>query len=247
VNFSTISDQNLPGKLLRLPLRLIPPDAAVPILQGRLKGKKWIVGSSNHGCWLGAYEYEMRRAFESHVKEGAVVFDVGAHVGFYTLLSSVLAGSRGKAIAFEPNPRNLVFLKEHIRINEIRNVQVMEVAVSDCKGVSFFQERSVSSTGRLAVNGKLQVETVSLDEIIPQGLVPAPECVKIDVEGAEMLVLTGARFTLLRYRPIVFLETHGKEVRNECCRFLKSVGYEVRLIGEGPLKEIDHFIATREG
>jgi len=58
MNFSAISNKNIFGKILRFPLRFIPTKVVVPILQGTLKGKKWIVGSSNHGCWLGSYEYE---------------------------------------------------------------------------------------------------------------------------------------------------------------------------------------------
>ena len=51
-----ISDNYLLGHILRLPLKLIPPGIVIPVLRGRLRGKKWIVGSSNHGCWLGCYE-----------------------------------------------------------------------------------------------------------------------------------------------------------------------------------------------
>lgn len=64
----------------------------VPVLQGSLRGRKWIVGSSNHGCWLGSYEWKKQRLFTRTVSSGDVVFDIGAHVGFYTLLASVLVG-----------------------------------------------------------------------------------------------------------------------------------------------------------
>jgi hypothetical protein len=58
INLSGISNNSVVEKLLRFPLRLIPSNMVLPILQGRLKGKKWIVGLSNHGCWLGSYKYE---------------------------------------------------------------------------------------------------------------------------------------------------------------------------------------------
>ncbi len=57
MNLSGISDKSLFGKILRLPLRIIPAQTVMPIIQGKLKGKKWIVGASNHGCWLGSYEF----------------------------------------------------------------------------------------------------------------------------------------------------------------------------------------------
>lgn len=70
MNFSGISDQGLVGRILRAPLRLVPSRATVPILQGRLRGKKWIVGSSTHGCWLGSYEWEKQRGFAAAVPGG---------------------------------------------------------------------------------------------------------------------------------------------------------------------------------
>ena len=117
MNFSAVPYHSWLGRVLRFPLRLLPPETIVPILQGRLRGKRWIVGSGNHGCWLGSYEYEKRRAFEQTISAGNIVFDVGAHVGFYTLLASTLVGPTGRVVAFEPAPRNLRYLKEHLRLN----------------------------------------------------------------------------------------------------------------------------------
>jgi len=166
VNFSAISDKTLVGKLLRSPLDLIPRNTVVPILQGSLKGRKWIVGSSNHGCWLGSYEYDKRLAFERVVGDGGVVFDIGAHVGFYTLLASVLVGPSGKVIAFEPVPRNVRYLQAHLRINHVSNVELIEAAVSDRMGVASFDESPGNSTGHLACGGSLRVKTVALDQLI---------------------------------------------------------------------------------
>ena len=73
----------------------------VRILQGKLRGKKWIVGSGNHAYWLGSHEYKKRILFEKVIRQGSIVFDIGAHVGFYTLLASVLVGTKGKVFAFD--------------------------------------------------------------------------------------------------------------------------------------------------
>lgn len=107
MNISAVPHDSLVGRLLRWPLRFIPPELVVPILQGKLKGRKWVVGSSKHGCWLGSYEYHKRRLFEQLIRPGDTVFDIGAHVGFYTLLASILTGPAGRVFAFEPLPRNL--------------------------------------------------------------------------------------------------------------------------------------------
>ena len=126
MNYSKINYQSFLGKLLRLPLRLIPKTMILPILQGRLRGKKWIVGAGEHGYWLGSYELNKRQAFEREVKPGAVVFDIGANVGFFSLLAAVLAGRKGKVYAFEPLPRNVSFLRKHAALNQLDTIEVFE-------------------------------------------------------------------------------------------------------------------------
>ena len=118
MNFSGVPD-NFLGRSLRIILKIIPPNAQVRILQGKLKGKKWIAGSSVNGCWLGSYEYDKQILFEQTIQSGKVIFDLGANVGFYTFLALLLIGETGKVIAFEPLPRNLKLLKKHISINQI--------------------------------------------------------------------------------------------------------------------------------
>jgi FkbM family methyltransferase len=245
VNLSGISDKTLVGKLLRLPLRFVPPDAVVPILQGKLRGQKWIVGSGHHGCWLGSYEWDKRVAFEQVVGEGGVVFDIGAHVGFYTLLASVLVGASGKVIAFEPAPRNVRYLQAHLRLNHVSNVELIQAAVSDRIGVASFDESPASSTGHLAAGGSLWVKTVTIDQLVSAGEVPAPTCIKIDAEGAEALVLQGGKSVLSGLRPPILLATHGSEVHRECCRLLRSLGYVLKPIAGLSVEETDEIIAFR--
>lgn len=231
MNFSTISNQSLAGKLLRLPLSFLPRNVKIPILQGKLKGKSWIVGSSVHGCWLGSYEYEQRILFERVIKQGSIVYDIGAHVGFYTLLASVLVGPTGKVLAFEPNPRNLSYLKAHLEINNIGNVLIFEKAVSNKTGTSHFEAGGGhSSMGHLAESGELQVETVALDELVASNGIPLPNYIKIDVEGAEFDALSGARKLLSCTRPVIFLSIHGDKAYMSCKRLLEDLGYLLRPI-----------------
>ncbi|MCK4735841.1 MAG: FkbM family methyltransferase, partial [Methanophagales archaeon] len=180
------------GKLLKM---ILPNNMVVPILQGRLKGTKWIVGSSNIECALGSYEYEKRIVFEKEVSKSSVVYDIGAHVGFYTLLASELVSGGGRVIAFEPAFRNLKYLKKHVEINHCANVKIIEAAVSDKSGISHFNEGHSSSMGHLSEDGNLTVDTVSIDKLVGAGKIPAPDYIKIDVEGAELLVLKGAKST----------------------------------------------------
>lgn len=217
----------------------------MPILQGRLRGKKWIVKSGNHGYWLGSYEYEKRRMFEEIIREGSVVFDIGAHVGFYTLLASELVGSSGKVFAFEPLPRNLRFLRSHLEINCITNVKVIEAAVLDVSGTTSFEEGPNSSEGHIISTGSLEVRTVSLDALVRSGEVPLPDFMKIDVEGAEMLVLSGATQVLESGQPTLFLATHARDVHHHCCKFLQSLGYTLEPITGDSIDATDEVLARK--
>ena len=210
MNFSGLSNKTILGRFIRYPLRCLPRNMVVPIIQGKLKGKKWIVGSSNHGCWLGSYENDKQILFASMVSEGAVVYDIGAHVGFYTLLASKLVGPRGKVLSFEPLPRNAHYLQEHLRLNSIENVTFIQSAISDKSGTAFFEEERSGYMGSLSSKGCIEVKTDCLDELIARGDFPAPECMKIDVEGAELSVLKGAESILADNRPTIFLATHGQ-------------------------------------
>lgn len=242
INLSSISSRTPLGKLLRLPLRLVPPDMKVPILQGRLRGKWWIAGASLASFWLGSFECNKQRLLEHTVTRGSVVFDIGAHVGFFTLLSSVLVGTAGKVFAFEPVPRNLYYLHEHLRLNHVANVMVTEAAVADQCGTALFDETGNSATGHVSTHGTLCVRKISLDALVPEEI-PGPDFVKIDVEGAEPLVLTGARQTLYRYRPTIFLSTHGRDAHQQCCKLLELTGYTLEAIGGNNVDDADEIVA----
>ena len=102
------------GKILCVPnyaLRVITPDNAVrKIRSGVLKGEKWIVGSGSYDFWMGTYEKAIAEKFETYAKKSEVVCDLGAHVGYYTLLASKSVGKHGEVYAFEPLPRNIMYL-----------------------------------------------------------------------------------------------------------------------------------------
>jgi FkbM family methyltransferase len=221
---------------------LLSPNLRLPILQGRLRGKRWIVGAATHGCWLGSYEDRKQELFARAVKPGSVVFDIGANVGFYSLLASVCTGHQGRVLAFEPVPRNITYLRRHMEMNHLQNVEVIEAAVSDRTGESSFEEGRNPSIGRLEPSGRLHVRTVALDPLVEAGAIPPPDIMKIDIEGGEADALRGARRTLEVYRPDLFLATHGRHVHEECCALLSTMGYEIRVLGDDETR--DELIAT---
>ncbi len=243
----SLSPATWPGKLVRLPLRLIPRTATMPILRGRGRGTRWITGSSTHGAWWGSYERDMRRLIEASVTPGSVVFDIGAHVGLYTLLASRLVGPGGTVVAFEPLPRNLRYLREHLRINRIGNVRVIDAAVSDRAGTSLFDQGHDSFSGHMSPDGSLRVRTVGIDALIARGDVPIPDYIKIDVEGAERLVIDGARSTLATARPTLFLSVHGPDLRRQCGEVLRALGYALQAVGARRLETADQLLAAPRG
>jgi FkbM family methyltransferase len=227
LDFSSIPNQTVVGRALRGMLRLVPFEARVPVLQGRLRGAWWIVGSATHGCWLGSYEREKQEAFSAALAQGAIVYDVGANVGFYTLLASRAVGSRGRVFAFEPLPRNLGYLRRHLTLNGISNATVVASAVADRVGTTGFTEGQNPSTGRVTATAVLQVPAVSLDAFVYEQGQPAPAVVKMDIEGGEAAALRGAARLLREARPVLFLATHGSGIHRDCLNLLAQAGYRL--------------------
>jgi FkbM family methyltransferase len=227
---------SLLGRSARSAMKLMPRGTVLPILKGPLRGKKWVVRSSFQSCWFGVYEYEKQEQFRQTIKPGDVVYDVGANVGFYTLLASVLVGPPGKVISFEPLPRNLALLRRHIQLNRLRNVEVYAGAVSGKPGTARFDAEGLPEMGHLSDRGQFEVEVFQLDELVASGRIPPPQVMKIDVEGAELDVLEGASRLLREHRPVILLATHGEEVHRGCLELLGEQ-YVLSAMDDKPLDQ----------
>jgi len=218
----------------------------MPILRGRLAGARWLpaAGGKTLRVLLGTYEPEQTALFEELTASDNTVFDVGAHVGYYTLLASALAGPDGRVTAFEPDADNLFFLRAHLELNRRSNVTVIESAVGERSGQALFAAGTGSGTGRLAAAGEVSVPVTGLDEFIAAGG-GIPDIVKIDVEGAEEMVLRGARQLLAGRGPTLFLSTHGREIHRECCRLLAAQGYRLEPIVGGSVETATELLCRR--
>ena len=228
MNLAAISGQSRLGRCLRLPLRMMPKNAVLPVLQGPLRGAKWIVGSLTHGCWAGTFEYSKQRLFASLVNSDSVVYDIGANVGFYSLL----AARRGAqfTVACEPDPANVLVLKRHLELNYVSTVVVEQVAVCEAEGIESFQPNR--DMGVLGGSG-VMVKTVMLDSLLLR--YPPPTLVKIDVEGAEWRVLQGAT-EVLKYHPAVFVAFDDSEhTRALGTELMVRHGYEYQEISGNEL------------
>jgi FkbM family methyltransferase len=227
---------SLLGQVVRLPLAMVAKDRPVRVLTGPLRGARWLPGSATHGCWLGTYERRTQQVFRNIVAPGDAVFDVGAHVGFYTLLAARLTGPGGRVVAFEPLPRNVDFLRRHVDANRLGNVSIVQAAVAERSGSAHFTKGGGPSTGSLVPRGsavELAIDLVCIDDLVGTGELPAPRVVKIDVEGAESRVLEGGRRTFVEHRPKVVLSGHGWEQSTLCSRMLESFGYNVTVLRDG--------------
>lgn len=153
---------------------------------------------------MGRYEPGTTRLFEEVVKPGMAVIDIGAHVGYYTLLAARQVGPTGRVFAFEPDQVNHELLQKNIRLNYYENVEVARIAVSDRVGWSPLYLTALDS-GRnsmyhhgLRERGSVIVETTTIDSFLESKDWPRVDLIKIDVEGAELTVLDGMTQLLRR-------------------------------------------------
>lgn len=242
IDLSRISRFSHLGRALRAPLSWVPHGIVVPVLQGPLRGHKWVVGSSVHGCWLGMYEAAKQRQMVAHIRPGDVVWDIGANVGFYSLLAAVLVGDSGRVHAFEPAPLHLGYLHEHLRLNPKATIEVHELALASEPGTLRFAAGEGMSSGKLSPDGELEVPVATIDTLIDEGLA-GPDVIKMDIEGAELGALQGAARCLADRRPRLFLATHGDEVHRGCVALLRGKGYELRGIDGSPVDATDELVA----
>lgn len=208
-DFPEINYRTAIGKLIRVPFKLIPKNLVIKIKQGPNKGMKWIVGSgATHRYWLGSYEIEKQILIEKFTREGYVAYDIGANVGFFSLLFSRLVGKTGIVYAFEPDPKNCYYLRKNLEINKITNVKILSLALYSVEGYeTFFSPTSHSA--HIGGSGDFIVRVDTVDNLIERGLVRIPDVVKIDAEGAELEILKGMDKTLKKSKPIIFISVHN--------------------------------------
>jgi FkbM family methyltransferase len=228
IDFSAITRRSrLLGRILRTPLNLIPHGTVVPILQGYLRGKKWIVNPSLHSFWLGSYEIDKSKIVIEEVQSGDVFYDIGANVGYYSLLASYLVGDSGYVYGFEPFPAVARYAIQHLQINGRGNARIQQIAIAAQDGTAAFKVGVTDGMGKLDDSGELTVQTVKLDTLLQDSAYRPPTVMKIDVEGAEYDVLRGGEATLRRYHPLIFLATHNDPVHARCVEFLTGLGYQL--------------------
>jgi len=193
----------------------------------------------------GQWEADSWAIVKQHLPPGGTFVDVGAHIGIYSLKAARVVGSQGRVISIEPNPDTLQKLRDNIQASGDTNVAVQPFACSDAEtDLDLFAAARANTGGTSlsranaeqvgAVSAVYHVHARPLDAILEAAGVSGVDVIKIDVEGAEMLVLKGARQTLARYSPVISVELIDRQLKSmgtsaaEVTEFLRSQGYTPR-------------------
>lgn len=193
----------------------------------------------------GSWEPTSWAAVQEHLAPGATFVDVGAHIGYYSLKAAPVVGPGGQVFAVEPNPETLPKLRENVQASHAGMVRVEPYACSDSEATLELFAAPPSNTGETSLSkinasqegqpaASYHVRARPLDAILQEAGVTRVDAIKIDVEGAEYLVLRGAHETLDRYHPMLLIEIVDSQLRamgtstSEVNQFLASHGYTAR-------------------
>jgi FkbM family methyltransferase len=212
----------------------------------------------SHGCLHNNWEPNETKYFASKLRPGAVVLDIGANIGWFSMVAAKHIGTAGRVHAFEPRPETARMLKRTVVDNHLQSViQVHEQALSDSSGeLNLVWAKGTDNPGGSFLLGSpdakfsghetARVKVGVLDEVLPD---IAPDIVKIDVEGAEPKTLGGARNALSRKKPPILSELLPEQLQRVSGRSaaqyiqqMKSLGYACYLLEDGrPTRRLDDF------
>ena len=231
------------ARLVRRSLNAAAPQglSQVSIAAGRLAGATLLLDMQiEKDYWLGAYEPELQDAIGRHIRPGMVAYDVGANVGYISLMLARAIGESGRVLAFEPLPANAERIRRNAALNpEGSRVELHELAVSNGPGTVHFRVHTSNAMGRMeTVEGRtegygesIEVATAGLDELVFERGLPAPDVIKMDIEGGEVLALPGATRLLVEKHPLILLELHGPQAAKVAWDVLHSAGYRLFRLG----------------
>jgi FkbM family methyltransferase len=208
------------------------------------RGVAWELYLQNHSfldrhvMFAGAYERESTEFIENLIQPGWYCMDVGANVGYYTLLMAKRAGRSGRIYAFEPVPEFRDRLNRHIELNRAENVVVAPVALSNSEGEGTIYVSSMTAKMRTPSpwdepHAKVVLHRTTLDRYCEDNGVTRIDFMKIDIDGHEGAFLDGARRTLSRFLPTLLIEISPRDNADgvpgvtELCRRLVEIGYQL--------------------
>lgn len=206
----------------RVVRRLVPPEkcAGLPDLRVERDGTHFLaqpyVNLGWHVIYFWSYEPELRRLFAQALPPGGIAVDVGANVGWHSLLMARLVGPQGRVFAAEANPSIRKRLMDNLALNYFDQVQVIPYAIGDSETTVAFHAPDATALGSgsghvvagdaSVPSDTIRVETRRLDSILAAADCQRLDLVKIDVEGHEWPVLRGAEASISRFRPHIVFE-----------------------------------------
>lgn len=210
----------------------------VTVAGGDLAGVQLLLDmQTEKDYWLGTYEPELQKALHDLVEPGVTVYDVGANIGYVALLLAKACGKSGRVVAFEALPGNIERLKRNLALNGMTNcVTVVPMAVTQAPGPVRFLVHASSGMGKAAgsagrsdelYQAEISVPGISLDDFVYTRGNPAPQVVKMDIEGGEVMALPGMRRVLAEVHPLMLMELHGPESVRAAWEALTSAGYQI--------------------
>jgi len=228
----------LAGFLRRTLNRAAPQGMSrVDVAAGLLKGYALNLDmQTEKDYWLGTYELELQQALQVLVRPGMTAYDVGANIGYISLMLAKLVGEIGKVFAFEALPANTERWQANVDLNGLGgHMQLFRGAVADSNAPLRFlvhasggMGKAAGSAGRQdAYQDEIEVRGVSLDEFVFGQGNPPPQIIKMDIEGGEVLALPGMRRLLKEAHPILVMELHGQESIRAAWEFLNGLGYRI--------------------
>ncbi len=212
------------------------------------------------------FEEAERKIIKGFVKPGMIVFDIGANIGLYTTIMAKQAKDEGHVFSFEPYSSTGDYLKYNVSLNELNNVTVEEIALTDTDGRQDFfifpegedvynslgaQKRDVEKT---KAEKKIQVQVSKLDSYCKKNKIEKIDFIKLDVEGAEEKVFEGGREVFKAMNPIIITEIYENSAIQCGCsgiRMLKNfsqIGYCIYSIDEkSNLTKLTNFEPLNDG
>lgn len=191
-------------------------------------------GAQSYPVLIGTHETQVQEALIRSVGPGGVVWDIGANIGYMSLIAARIVGAQGTVVALEPDPDCAAAIRRHAELNEMPNLHVVEAAAAARNETGELIVVADPLWSRLASVGehdlatrRIDVRLIALDDLEA----PTPDVIKIDVEGSELDVLAGMPRLLREARPVVICEMHGK---NEAfCDAMEAAEYTVSNL-DGP-------------
>lgn len=190
---------------------------------------RWSLAVSGRGVITGAYEPERFTALAALLRPDDVVWDMGAHYGYATLIAARATEAAGSVVAFEPSSANRWYLARHLRWNGRDDVRILPCAIAEADRTDVFGGSGGSVSFHLGHEGE-RVQVRSIASLLREEDLPFPSFLKIDIEGAEALALEGARPVLEEARrrgtlPTILVAVHDPELLRACRAELEALGY----------------------